>query len=77
MSRHSAVTGTLAALLFFGSSLSGFGQGSSDTVRVVKYFGYEKAIELRNETTRVVLCPQTKAFGYKNVVDEDAHPPLI
>ena len=58
MSRHSAVTGTLAAALLFGSSLASFGQDSSGTARVVKYFGYEKAIELRNETTRVVLCPQ-------------------
>jgi uncharacterized protein (TIGR03067 family) len=68
MSRHSAVTGILTALFFTTSGQTGFGPtvavaagpalSSFETARVVKYFGYEKAIELRNETTRVVLCPQ-------------------
>lgn len=28
------------------------------TARMVRYLGYDQAIELRNESTRVVLCPQ-------------------
>jgi CubicO group peptidase (beta-lactamase class C family) len=30
----------------------------SDSAKVVRYFGYDEAIELTNEKTKVVLCPQ-------------------
>jgi|GEM_PF-253721 len=68
MSRQFAVTGILAALFFTASGQTGLGPTvavaenaalpSFESARVVKYFGYEKAIELRNGTTRVVLCPE-------------------
>ncbi|MHC4880460.1 MAG: hypothetical protein ACYTGL_28755 [Planctomycetota bacterium] len=31
---------------------------NSQSARTITYFGYDKAIALRNATTRVVLCPQ-------------------
>ncbi len=68
MSRQFAVTGILTALFFTASGQTGLGPTvavaenaalpSFESARVVKYFGYEKAIELRNGTTRVVLCPE-------------------
>lgn len=63
MSRQFTVVGVLTLLLLAGDRgrlgiESSTAVLAADPARFVKYFGYERAIELRNATTRVVLCPQ-------------------
>ncbi len=58
MTQQSAFTWMLTALLLLSGNLAAFGQESPGTARIIRFFGYEQAIELRNRTTRVVLCPQ-------------------
>lgn len=49
---------TPTVVVWCSLSLSSFGLWAADGAREVVWHGYDRAIELANDTTRVVLCPQ-------------------